>query len=92
MHTMHTSRTQSRSGSHLSHKENTRSMQLEIDYLRGRLSHERWKVTSSNSNPSSDDRRDGSYRPKSRTPPSESFHVMRITIISIEVRVHLTKV
>ena len=92
MHTMHTSRTQSRSGSHLSHEENTRSMRLEIDYLQRRLSHERRKGTPSNSNPSSDNGRDGSYRPKSRTPPSESFHMMRITIISIEVRVHLTKV
>ena len=31
MHTTHTRGSQSRGGSHLSHEENTRSMQLEID-------------------------------------------------------------
>jgi len=73
MHTMHTSRSQSRSGSHLSHEENTRSMQLEIDHLRRRLRHERRRGTPSTSDPSSDDDRDNSYRPRLRTPPSESF-------------------
>ena len=33
IHTTQTSRSQSRSRSHVSHEENTRSMQLEIDYL-----------------------------------------------------------
>ena len=64
MHTMHTSRSQSRSGSHLSHEENTRSMQLEIDHLRRRLRHERHRGIPSTSNPSSDDDRDNSYRPR----------------------------
>ena len=74
MHTTYTSRSQSRSESHVSHEENTRTMQLEIDRLRRRLRHERRRRTSSNSNFSSDDD-DGndSYRRKSRTPPSESF-------------------
>ena len=75
-----------------SHEENTRSMQLEIDCLRRRLSHERQRGTPSNSDPSFNDGRDGNYMPKSKTPPSESFRVMRITIISVEVRVHLAKV
>ena len=73
VHTRHTSRSQSRSGSHLSHRENTKSMQLEIDRLQRRLCCERQRRTPSNSDPSSDNDRDGSYRPKSRTPPSESF-------------------
>ena len=73
MHTTYTSRSQSRSESHVSHEENTRTMQLEIDRLRRRLRHERRRKTSSNSNFFSDDDGNGNYRPKSRTPPSESF-------------------
>ena len=41
VHTIHTSRSQSRSGSYLSHEENTRAMQLEIDHLKRKLHHER---------------------------------------------------
>ena len=37
MHTTHTSRSQSQGGSHVSHDENTRSLQLEIDRLRRRF-------------------------------------------------------
>ena len=48
-------------------------MQLEIDRLCKRLCHQRRRKTPSDSNPSFDDERDGSYRPKSKTPPSESF-------------------
>ena len=48
-------------------------MQLEIDHLCRRLRRERRRKTPSGSNLSSDDDRDGSYRPRSRTPPSESF-------------------
>ena len=73
MHTMHTSKSQSRGGSYISHKENTRSLQLEIDHLHKRLHHERQKMTPSNSNPSSKDNEDGSYRPRFRTPPSKFF-------------------
>ena len=47
-------------------------MQLEIDCLRKRLCRERWRRTPSDSDPSSDDDRDGSYRPRSRTPFNES--------------------
>ena len=70
--TTHTSRSQSRSGSHVSHEKDTKAMQLEIDCLRRRLRHDQRKRTPSNSNISSDDG-DGSYRLRSRTPPSESF-------------------
>ena len=48
-------------------------MQLEIDHLRKRLHHERQRQTPSNSDFSSNNDGDGNYRPKSRTPPSESF-------------------
>lgn len=41
VHTTHTSKSQSRSGSHLSHEENTRAMQLKIDHLKRRLRRER---------------------------------------------------
>ena len=73
VHTMRTSRSQSRSGSQLFHEENTRSMQLEINHLRRRLHCERRRKTSSSYNPSSDDDRGGSYGPRSRIPPSEPF-------------------
>ena len=92
VHTKRTSRSQSQSGSHLSHEENTRSMQVKIDHLRRRLHHERQRKTPSSSNPSSDDDRDGSYRPRSRPLPISLFRMMRITIISVEVRVHPAKV
>ena len=73
MHTTYTSRSQSLDESYISHEENTRNMQLEIDHLRRRLCHERQRRTPSDSDLSSDDDGDGSYRPRSRTPPSESF-------------------
>ena len=73
MHTTHTSKSQSLSGSHLSHEENTRAMQLEIDHLKRRLRRERRRRTPSNSNFSSDEDRNGNYRPRLRTSPSESF-------------------
>ena len=72
VHTTHTSRSQSRSGSHVSHEKDTKVMQLEINCLWRRLCHERRRRTPSNSDVSSDDG-DGSYMPRSRTPPSESF-------------------
>ena len=73
MHTTHTGGSQSLGGSHLSHEENTRSMQLEINHLRRRLHCEQRRETLSSSDPSSEDDNDNNYRPKSKTPPSESF-------------------
>jgi len=55
VHTTHTSKSQSREGSHISHKENTKSLQLKIDRLCRRLCHERRRRTPSDSNLSSDD-------------------------------------
>ena len=73
VHTTHTSRSQSRNGSHLSHEEDTKALQLEITHLKRKLHHERRKQTPSNSNFSPKDEKDGSYRRRSRTPPSEFF-------------------
>ena len=73
VYTTQTNRSQSQSGSHVSHEENARSMQLEIDRLWRRLRHDCRRRTPSGFDPSSNDERDDSYRPKSRTPPSESF-------------------
>ena len=73
MHTTHFSGSQSRIGSRVSHEENTRSMQLEIDHLQRKLYCERRRGTPSSSGPSSDGDSDNSYRLRSRTPPSESF-------------------
>ena len=73
MHTTHTSRSQSRNGCHLSHEKDTKALQLEIDYLKRKLRHERRKRTPSISDSSIDDKEDRSYRRRSRTPPSKSF-------------------
>ena len=73
VHTTHTSRSQSRSRSHLSHKKNTKAMQLEIDHLKRKLCHEQRRRTPSHSDSFSDGEKDGSYRRRSRNPPSESF-------------------
>ena len=73
VHITHTSRSHSRGGSHLSHEKNTKAMQLEIDHLKISLHHEQRKRGPSNSDFSSDDEEDGSYRRRSRTPLSESF-------------------
>ena len=73
VHTTHTNRSQSQGGSYISHEENTKSMQLEIECLRKRLRREWRRRAPSSSDPSSDDDGDGNYKPRSRTPPSESF-------------------
>ena len=68
MHTTHT-RSQSWGGSHVSHVENAKNMQLEIDHLRRKLRRERRRKTPSKSVSSSSEEGDGSYKPRSRTPP-----------------------
>ena len=72
VHTTQTSRSQSRGGSHLSHEENAKNMQREIDHLKRKLRHERRRRTPSNSEFSSNGEGDGSYKRRSRA-PSESF-------------------
>ena len=91
MHTTHTSRSQSRGGSHLSHEENTRAMQLEIDHLKRKLCHERRRRTPSNSNFSSGDEEDSSYRPRSRTPLVNLSHVKETTIMGVGIGTRLAK-
>ena len=73
VHTTHTSKSQSKNGSHLSHEEDTRALQLKIDHLKKKLCHKRWKRTLSNLEFSSDNEKDGNYWRRSRTPPSLSF-------------------
>ena len=68
-----TNRSHSQRGSHLSHEENTRAMQLEIDHLKMKMHRERRRWTPSNTNSSPSNEEDGSYRSRSRTPFSESF-------------------
>ena len=73
VYTTQTSRSHSRGGSHLSHKENTRAMQLEISHLKRKLRHERQRRTPLNFDISSNDEEDDNYRFRSMTPLSESF-------------------
>ena len=68
----HTDRSQPQGGSHTSHAENNKNMQLEIDQLKRELRHVKRK-TSSNSDDYSSDEHDVNYRWRSRTPSSESF-------------------
>ena len=72
VHTTHTSGSQSQGKSHVSHKENARNMQKEIDHLKRSLRHERRQWAPSHSDFSSDAEEDCSYKRRSRTPPSES--------------------
>ena len=46
---------------------------MEIDHLRRRVHHERRRRAPLDSDLSSEDEGDGSYRPRSRTPPSKPF-------------------
>ena len=55
----------------MSHGEDTRSLQLEIDHLRRKLRQKQRRGSPPSTESSFDD--DDSYRPRSRTPPSESF-------------------
>ena len=48
-------------------------MQREIDHLKKELRHARRRQTPSQFDSSSNSENDGSYRRRSRTPPSESF-------------------
>ena len=71
MHMTYTSRSHSRSGSHVSHGEDTRNLQLEIDHLRRKLHRKQRREIPSSLGSQSDD--NDSYRPRLRTLPSESF-------------------
>ena len=73
MHTTHTSKSHSRGGSHLSQEKNTKTMQQEIDRLKRELRCERRRRSPTVFDFSSNDEKDGCYRWRSRTPPSEFF-------------------
>ena len=47
VHTIHTNKSHSRSGSHVSHGDDTRHLQLEIDHLRRMLRRKQRRETSS---------------------------------------------
>ena len=72
VHTTHTGWSHFISRSHVSYREDTRNLQLEIDHLHGKL-HRKQRTGSPTSSRSPSDDDDDSYRPRSRTPSNESF-------------------
>ena len=70
---MHTNRSQSCGKSHVSHVENEKDMQREIDELKKKLRHARRRRSSFEFESSSGDTEDVTYRQRSRTSPSEAF-------------------
>ena len=73
MHSAWIGRSQSRGKGHLSQEENTKALQLEVDQLKRKLRHAQRRQASSSLDASPDGEEDGSYRRRSKTPPSESF-------------------
>ena len=73
MHTTHTSKSQSRGKSHVSHAKNERDMQREIDELKKELHRAQRRCTSPNSKLSSKETDDATYRRRFRASPSETF-------------------
>ena len=72
-HTMNTSKSQSRGKSHVSHAKNERDMKREIDELKKELRHARRRRSSPDSELSSEETDDATYRRRFRTPTSETF-------------------
>ena len=72
-HTTYISKSQSRRKSRVSHAKNDRDMQREIDEVRKELRRARQRHSSPNSELSSEETNDATYRRRSRTPPSETF-------------------
>ena len=73
VHTTHTNKSQSRGKSRVSYTKNNRDIQREIDELKRELRHAQRNRLSPNSEFSSEEADDASYRQRSKTPPSESF-------------------
>ena len=73
MHTTHTSKSQSRGKSHVSHAKSEKDMQCEIDELKKKLRRIRRRHSSPDSELSSENTDDAIYRQRSRIPPSETF-------------------
>ena len=91
VHTMYTSRSQFLGGSYISHEENTRSMQLEIDRLRRRLRYERRRRTPSDSDPLLLMMEMVVTGLGPGLLPVSLFRMMRTVITNGGVRVHLAK-
>ena len=73
MQTTHTSKNQSHEKSHVSHAKNEKDMQREIDELKKKLCHAWRRCSSPESESSSEETDDATYRRRSRTLPSETF-------------------
>ena len=73
MQTTPTSKSQSRGKSHVSHAKNERDIQREIDELKKKLHCARRRRSSPDSELSSEETDDATYRRRSRTLPSETF-------------------
>ena len=71
--TTHTNRSQSCGKSHVSHAENEKDMQCEIDELKKKLRRARRRRSSLGSESSSEDAEDATYKQRSKTPPRETF-------------------
>ena len=71
--TTHTSKSQSRGKSHVSHAKNDKDMQREIDELKRELCHARRRCSPPSSELSSEETDGASYRRRSRFPPRETF-------------------
>ena len=72
-HTTHTSKSQSREKSHVSHAKNERDMQRKIDELKKELRCAWRRRSSPESELSSEEIDDATYRRRSKTSPSETF-------------------
>ena len=70
---MRTSKSQSRGKSYVSHAKNERDMQREIDELEKELRRAWRRRPSPDSELSSEEIDDATYRQRSKTPPSETF-------------------
>ena len=73
MQKTHTSKSQSRGKSHVSHAKNERDMQHEIDELKKKLCRARRRRSSPKSDFSSEETDDAMYRRRSKTSSSETF-------------------
>ena len=73
MHIAHPSKSQSRGKNHVSHAKSEKDMQREIDELKKKLCRVRRRHSSPDSELSSKDTDDATYRRRSRTPPNETF-------------------
>ena len=72
-HTTHISKSQPRGKSYVSHVKNDRGMQREIDEMKKELRHAQRRHPSPNSDLSSEEIDDATYRQRSRTLPNDTF-------------------